>query len=145
MYSIIEDVITKGNYELVDIINKLNKLWVESYLTEEQRDNLIVLARAKAKPDNSYAKNAEQIANLWEYYGQLNSRLLALEIATNPDIPIVEGYPEYVQPTGSHDAYYVGYKVLFHNKIYVCKMNNCVWDPLVYPDAWEEIGVNDHE
>lgn len=79
MYSVIKDVITKGNYELVDILNKINKLWVEGSLTEEERDELVSLARTNAIPDNSYAENTEQIANLWEYCQQLDIRLSQLE------------------------------------------------------------------
>ncbi|WP_279161133.1 hypothetical protein [Thomasclavelia cocleata] len=79
MYSIIKDIITKGNYELMDMLNKINKLWVEGYLTEEERDELVNLARSNAIPDNSYTKNTQQIANLWEYCQQLDIRLSQLE------------------------------------------------------------------
>lgn len=138
MYSVIKDVIEKGNYELVDILNKINKLWVENGLTEEERDELVNLARTNANPNNSYAENTQQIANLWEYYQQLDTRLSKLENSqdvepTEPE----EAWPEYRQPTGAHDAYKAGDKVTFQSKKYICKMNGCVWNPLTYPDAWE--------
>ena len=63
MYNIIKDVIEKGNYELVDILNKINKLWVENNLTEEERDELVNLARSNAVPDNSYAENTNSSTN----------------------------------------------------------------------------------
>lgn len=47
-------------------------------------------------------------------------------------------WPEYVQPTGAHDAYRVGDKVTFNGKRYVCKLANCVWPTAVYPAGWEE-------
>lgn len=137
MYSVIKDVITKGNYELVDILNKINKLWVESSLTEEERDELVSLARTNANPDNSYAENAEQIANLWENYQQLDIRLSRLENDQGPIEPEPEEWPEYKQPTGAHDAYKAGDKVTFQDKKYICKMDGCVWDPITYPSAWE--------
>lgn len=136
MYSVIKDVIEKGNYELVDIMNKINKLWVENGLTEEERDELVNLARSNAVPDNSYAENTIQIANLWEYYQQLDIRLSRLENGQEPTEP-EEAWPEYRQPTGAHDAYKAGDKVTFQSKKYICKMNGCVWNPLTYPDAWE--------
>lgn len=139
MYSVIKDVITKGSYELVDILNKINKLWVENALTEEQRNELVNLARTNAVPDNSYAENTQQIANLWEYYQQLDSRITALEnnSGVEPTEP-EEEWPEYIQPTGVHDAYNAGDKITFTNgNRYICQMDNCVWDPLAYPGAWE--------
>ena len=139
MYSVIKDVLNKGSYELVDILNKINKLWEENTLTEEQRDELVNLARSNANPENSYAENTQQIANLWEYYQQLDIRLSNLENGqggvepTEPE----EEWPEFVQPTGAHDAYKERDKVTFQAKKYICQMDNCVWNPLTYPDAWE--------
>lgn len=137
MYSVIKDVITKGNYELVDILNKINKLWVENALTEEERDELVNLARTNAVPDNSYAENTQQIANLWEYYQQLDARLSLLESQGTTDPKPEEEWPEYIQPLGAHDAYNAGDKIIFNSKKYICKMDGCVWDPLAYPGAWE--------
>lgn len=138
MYSIIKEVLIKGKYELVDVLSKINKLWIEGSLTEEERDELVNLARTNANPNNSYAENTQQIANLWEYYQQLDTRLSKLENSqdvepTEPE----EAWPEYRQPTGAHDAYKAGDKVTFQSKKYICKMNGCVWNPLTYPDAWE--------
>lgn len=136
MYSIIKDVLNKGNYELVDILNKINKLWVENALAEEQRDELVNLARTNANPENSYIENTQQIANLWEYYQQLDIRLSRLENGQEPTEP-EEAWPEYRQPTGAHDAYKAGNKVMFQGKKYICKLDGCVWDPITYPDTWE--------
>ena len=135
MYSVIKDVIEKGSYELVDILNKINKLWVENALAEEQRDELVNLARSNAVPDNSYAENTQQIANLWEYYQQLDIRLSKLE--NDQGVEPEEEWPQYVQPTGAHDAYKTGNRIMFQGKKYICKLDGCVWDPITYPDAWE--------
>lgn len=141
MYDVVKDVINEGTYELVDILNKINKLWVESVLSEEQRDELVELARSKAVPDNSYAENKEQINLLWRALEGITTRVTALENVGGVEPPTVEEYPEYVQPTGAHDTYNTGDKVTFQGKKYICKMDNCVWNPLVYPDAWEATDV----
>ncbi len=138
MYSIIKEVLIKGNYELVDVLNKINKLWIEGSLTEEERDELVNLARSNANPENSYTENTQQIANLWEYYQQLDTRLSKLENSqdvepTEPE----EEWPEFVQPSGAHDAYKTGNRIMFQGKKYICKIGGCVWDPITYPDAWE--------
>lgn len=139
MYSVIKDVLTKGDFELVDMLNKINKLWVENSLTEEERDELIDLARTNAIPDNSYAENSVQIANLFEYYQQLDIRLTALENNSGTVEPEhEEEWPTYIQPTGAHNAYNMGAKITFTDgKRYICQMDNCVWDPLTYPAGWK--------
>lgn len=144
MYNVIKDVLNKGSYELVDILNKINKLWVEGVLVEEERDELVNLARTNAIPDNSYAENTQQIANLWEYYQQLDIRLSRLENGqgAEPAEP-EEEWLEFVQPTGAHNAYNTGSRITFTNgKKYICQMDNCVWDPLTYPDAWKLVEEN---
>lgn len=137
MYNVIKDVLNKGSYELVDILNKINKLWVEGVLVEEERDELVNLARYNANPNNSYADNTIQIGNLWEYYQQLDSRLSQLENSQGTTEPEPEDWPEYRQPTGAHNAYKAGNKVMFQGKKYICQIDGCVWDPLTYPQGWK--------
>lgn len=45
--------------------------------------------------------------------------------------------PEWVQPTGAHDAYNVGDLVTLEGKTYRSKINANVWSPAVYPAGWE--------
>ena len=50
-------------------------------------------------------------------------------------------WPEYVQPTGAHDAYYNGDKVTWNGKHYICTAPDdtaCVWNPDAYPAYWQE-------
>ena len=51
--------------------------------------------------------------------------------------PEPETYPEWVQPTGSHDAYAVGDKVSHNGKNWQSTASGNVWEPGVY--GWEEI------
>lgn len=39
MYEIIKNVIDSGDYELKDILYKINKMYIESAITEEQKQN----------------------------------------------------------------------------------------------------------
>lgn len=48
-------------------------------------------------------------------------------------------YPEWVQPTGSHDAYMTGDKVTYEGKHYESLIDNNVWSPADYPQGWMEI------
>ena len=51
--------------------------------------------------------------------------------------PSPETYPEFVQPTGQHDAYSIGDRVLYNGKIYESVIDNNVWSPDAYPQGWE--------
>ena len=55
------------------------------------------------------------------------------EIVEEGDTP-----PEYVQPTGGHDVYNSGDLVTFEGAVYKCVIDNCVWSPTDYPQAWEK-------
>lgn len=50
--------------------------------------------------------------------------------------PSVE-YPDFKQPTGAHDAYAKGDKVTYNGKHYISTMDNNVWSPDSYPQAWQ--------
>jgi len=51
------------------------------------------------------------------------------------DDPHVE-WPEWVQPTGSTDAYMAGDKVSHNNKHWISDVDNNVWEPGIY--GWTE-------
>ena len=49
----------------------------------------------------------------------------------------LDEYPEWVQPTGAHDAYNTGDKVSYNGNHYVCTVDANVYAPDVY--GWVEI------
>ena len=53
-----------------------------------------------------------------------------------PDEPITEEYPDWVKPTGAHDAYNTGDIVKYNGKLYQSTMNGNVWAPDEYPAGW---------
>lgn len=50
----------------------------------------------------------------------------------------LDEWPEWVQPTGAHDAYNQGDKVTFEGKHYVSLIDGNVYSPTVYPQGWQE-------
>jgi len=46
---------------------------------------------------------------------------------------------EWVQPTGAHDAYNTGDRVLFEGSTYESLIDANVWSPTAYPAGWEKI------
>lgn len=47
--------------------------------------------------------------------------------------------PEWKQPTGGHDAYNIGDKVLFEGKVYESVIDANTWSPTDYPQGWKVI------
>ncbi len=138
MYEVIKNAINNTDFELKATIEKIDTLWIENKITEEQRNELIELAREKANPENSYAPLQEQIDSIYTEIDRIKNRIDILEGKEEPTEP-KEEYLDYVQPTGAHNAYNVGDKVTYNGKKYVCKINGCVWAPDVYPAGWEEV------
>ena len=151
MFKIFKNVIENSDFDLRDILKKIEESYIKSDISEEEKTSLEELAREKAKPENSYASLQEQIDELYSELNTLKSTVEGMsalkeaveklgetvEQPTEP--PIAEEYPEYVQPTGAHNAYKIGDKITFNGKKYICKLDNCVWSPSEYPSAWEEV------
>ena len=47
--------------------------------------------------------------------------------------------PEWVQPTGAHDAYNTGDRVTFEGQEWESKIDANTWSPTDYPDGWQLI------
>lgn len=156
MYTIIKNVIESGRFELNDILTKIDTIWVQGDLTDEQKADLVELAQTKADPINSYAPLQDQIDKLAtelasvKTQSQTNAdKITAIKAKLEEqgtEIPDPEPsepedeYPPYVDPTGAHDAYYYGDKVTYNGKKYVCTAPQgtaCVWNPDTYPACWQ--------
>ena len=87
MYQIIKNVIERGGYDLTAILQKVNTLWVNGNITDEQYDELLELARGGAQTKDS----VDIIARL----NDLENRVRALESNTQTETP-TEEYPEFV-------------------------------------------------
>lgn len=114
---------------LEDILRKINSLWIDGTLDDEQKNELLNLARKTAKTENS--------VNITAKLAELENRILRLEQGEKTEIP-TEEYPEFI----SGKWYYGGDKIIFKGKKYNCISPDgqvCVWSPEAYPDYWEEI------
>ena len=142
MFEIVKNVILSKSYKLEDMLNKINVLWLESKLSDEEKTSLISLARENAVAKNSYKPLQERLNNLYKAFDnfktEVNTRLNTLEGKEDIEEP-TEEYPPFVKPEGAHDCYNEGNKMTFNGKKYICLINGCVWSPEEYPDAWQEV------
>ena len=139
MYDTIKDVINSGRYELNDMLHKIDTLWVQGDLDDDQRDELVELARENATPEQTYAPIQEQIDQAFAQISALDTRIKALEAGgSEPTDPEPEDeWPEWVQPTGAHNAYSNGDKITYNGKRYISTMDGNVWSPDAYPAGWQ--------
>ena len=129
MFEIVKNVIGTGRYELTALLGKIDTLWVQGTLTDEQHDELVRLAQRGADVENS----VDIIGKLAE----LEARIAALENSEAPGGE-TEEYPEYV--VGKW--YYNGDKITYNEKHYVCIAPAgavCTWNPDEYPAYWSEV------
>lgn len=142
MYNIIRNVIQYGTFDLESMLSKINTLWVHADITDDQREQLIAEARAKANPKYSYRISEVGVEDLLKRLSNLEAEVDTLRALVNnlAELPVVEKpeYPEFVQPTGAHDAYNIGNKITYGGRRYICRMDGCVWDPVTYPEGWSE-------
>ena len=128
MYDIIKSVIESGRYELSDMLKKIDTAWYQNDISDEQRTELMELARENANVQNS--------VDLAKKIEELDKRVKALEQGSTEEP--TEEYPEYV--VGKW--YYKGDKISYNGKNYVCIAPEgavCTWNPDEYPAYWEEI------
>lgn len=143
MYEIFKNAL-KGDYELKDMLNKIAEYYVKGNISKEEKEELEEEARQNANPVNSYAPLEERLNDLITRVDTLEATVKSMQgtgssgTEEEPTEP-VEEYPEYVQPTGAHDAYHIGDKITYNGKHYECIFDNCVWTPDAYPQGWKLI------
>lgn len=138
MHDTIKDVINSGRYELNDMLHKIDTLWVQGDLDDDQRDELVELARENATPEQTYAPIQEQIDQAFAQIKALGDRVAALEAGKTPEpSPEPEEWPAWVQPTGAHDCYNTGDIVNYNGTLYKSVIDGNVWAPDAYPQGWE--------
>lgn len=141
MYSILKNVIISGDFNLDSMLTKIQTMWAQSRINEEEMEELTGLARGNAKVSNDLdfkdlvLQHDQMIRDLFLAVADLK--------AGTGDNSVVDGVdekdvPEFV--VGK--TYYADDIVKFNNKLYVCIAPAgavCVWSPADYPIYWEEL------
>lgn len=138
MYNIIKAVIESKQFELKDILKKLETFWLQGRITKEQKEELIAMAQDFAQVANS----VDLIAKIAELEGRLStveSELAALKNGnTEGGTEDVTEYPEYV----AGKWYYTGDIVMYNGVAYKCiapEGQVCVWSPEEHAAYWQEV------
>ena len=73
----------------------------------------------------------------WQEYDESTSTEPGTPEPSTPD-PGTETYPDFVQPTGAHDAYKKGDIVRYNGKLYQSLIDANAYSPDAYPQGWQE-------
>ena len=158
MYEIFKNVIDSKEYSLDDILKKIDTKWVQSRLTDEQRDELILLAQTNADPIQSNAPLQKQIEEISKKQIALEDTVEKLSatvqkiketvegggtVVPDPEPPITEEYPVWEPYNGIPPVpYQVGSKVTHDGKKWESMVPNNVWEPGacgVDQNIWKEV------
>ena len=89
MYDIIKSVIAEGRYSLTDILKKIDTVWLQSQITDEQKTELVTDAQNHA--------NSDFEIDAMKKLSDLETRVTALEKGqTEEPTEPSETPPEYV-------------------------------------------------
>lgn len=150
MKEIIENVILAGKYELSDILKKIDTIWLQGDLTDEEHSELIILAQENAKPENSYAPLQQQVKALFENLEEiagavknLQEKVAKLDGGETTSEPEPEEYPEWRAWDGIPPCPWQNESKCTHkDKKWMSHVDDNIWEPGaegVHSNIWEEI------
>lgn len=150
MYDIIKQVILSGDYELKNMLTKIDTIWIKNDITEEQRTELIALANENAVPENNYANVQEQINALVSTVNTLTTDLKKVK----DRVTVLEGGEvDQPEPKEEYPAWYMwdglgtcpwqtGSKCTHNGKKWESQVDNNIWEPGapgVHETIWKEV------
>ncbi len=151
MYTIIKNVIENTEFDLASITEKINANWVQDYITDEERLELLALAQERANPDNTGAKIQEQVNALADRVAAIEEAIAGgTTITANVKYNIMglsaaeidtTKIPGYVK-ADTKDQYYVfGDTMQFRGTYYVMTREGKTinLDPITYPIGWTKL------
>ena len=140
MYEVVKSVIASRNYELSDMLTKIDTLWVQGSITEDERAELIDLARQNAEVQQSI----DILAKLEELDKRVKANEEAIKVLLDNSGSEDTGDGEIEEPTyPEYEAgkwYYRDDIVSFDGQNHKCVAPEgvvCTWSPTEYPAYWE--------
>lgn len=133
MYELIKQVIASRTYKDSNaLLAKIQRVYIEGELTEEQYAELRGLL-IEAQPAKAYDAEVE-IDRIWVAIRAIEAKIDSIPVP-EPE-PEPGDIPEWVQPTGAHDAYMTGDRVRYKGVVYESLIDGNVWSPETYPAGW---------
>ena len=148
MKSIFEKVINTGVYDLGDMVKKINAHHVEGNLTDEERTELLELARNNPDPTYSYRSWQDAAKGIVAQIDALKATVETLTVMVNS---LAEGgVVEPIEPVEddeflpfeiryAHNPYMKDDGMIYKGKKYRSNIDGNSWSPEAYPAGWREV------
>lgn len=139
-----QDKIIKATLETIVLSKDLNKEQKDNILSQYKPYQIGTFYKVNDKfvyNDKIYEviqAHTSQADWLPESTPALYKEYLNVEVK-NEDGSTTEVVAEFKKPTGAHDSYKKGDKVLFNGKIYKSLIDNNAYSPEEYAQGWEEV------
>lgn len=144
MYEIVKNVIASKRYALDDMLKKIDTLWVQNDITEEQRKELVALAQTNADPEQSNAPLQKQIEELAKQQKELKDTVATLSSTVQKIKETVESGGTVVpdpepEPQEEYSAWepYNGIPPVKWQKGSKCTHSGKKWESMVDNNVWE--------
>ena len=138
MVNTLFSVIRSQKYDLATLLDRIRYYHAAGSITTMQMEELIREARIHAA-DTLEIDAKTEIMALWDAVHDLQKAIAGMTEPPEDDGGEGQEIPDFIQPTGAHDAYNDGDIVRYQGDIWRCIINNCVWAPDVYPAGWEKV------
>lgn len=149
MYEIVKNVIMSGSFKLEDMSKKIDTLWVQGDLTEEQRTELITLMKEHLNPETEMPEALQMCRALKEEVESLKERVIKLENGgVAPEPPVGIEVPAWEPWDGISNKYQYGAVVTIDQKYYISTyQGQNTWMPgsMGTEGLWKEISKEDAE
>lgn len=125
-----------GGVDLRTMLGRVDHAFASGLIDADEHEELVELAQAKANPADSLPPAADRIAALELRVAALEAKLAEPE----PEDPeAVPELPAWRQPTGAHDAYAAGDRVVWDGGVWESTADGNVWSPADYPQGWQKV------
>ena len=153
LHGIIKQVIESKDFKLSEITRRIEKRCFEGRISEEERDELLVLANQNASAEKEKAPTQIQLDAIFENLGEigqalkvLTERVVKLEgTESEGDEPTeeTEEYPQWQRWNGIDKIPYQTDSKVTHNGVkYISMVDNNFWEPGapgVYENIWKKL------
>lgn len=139
MYEIIKSVIDSGSYSLADMIKKIDTIWIQGDITEDQKNELKDLATANAPREEDDNELLKRVVGRIEI---LEEKVATLENGGMKPEPPQDEYPQWIPYDGVNPGRYMKDAKVTHRDLrYISLVDNNIWEPGVFgtETTWQEV------
>ena len=149
MYEIVKNVIMSGNFKLADMQKKIDTIWIQGDLTDEQRAELNALMKEYLNPETEMPEALQMCRAIKEEVETLKERVTKLENGgVTPEPPAGIEVPAWEPWDGISNKYQYGAIVTIDQKYYISTyQGQNTWMPggMGTEGLWKEISKEDAE